>query len=86
MPQLWHTGLTRRPVSEHIYEAIDEDLSIKVSPSGYVMPGEKVGEGMSESEIAAVMAKHRIHRVLVEDGGRFLGLLSTTEILEALCA
>jgi 2,4-dienoyl-CoA reductase-like NADH-dependent reductase (Old Yellow Enzyme family) len=55
MPQLWHTGLTRRPVSEHIYQAIDEDLSIKVSPSGYVMPGEKVGEGMSEREVAAVI-------------------------------
>lgn len=55
MPQLWHTGLTRRPVSEHIYDAIEEDLSAKVSPSGYVMPGEKVGEGMSESEIAALI-------------------------------
>lgn len=55
MPQLWHTGLTRRPVSEHIYEAIEEDLSVKVSPSGYVMPGEKVGDGMSENEIASVI-------------------------------
>jgi 2,4-dienoyl-CoA reductase-like NADH-dependent reductase (Old Yellow Enzyme family) len=52
MPQLWHTGLTRRPVSEHIYDVIEEDLSAKVSPSGFVMPGEKVGEGMTESEIA----------------------------------
>lgn len=55
MPQLWHTGLSRRPVSEHIYGAIDEDLSAKVSPSGYVMPGERVGEGMSEREIEAVI-------------------------------
>lgn len=55
MPQLWHTGLTRRPVSEHIYDAIEEDLSIKVSPSGYVMPGEKVGEGMTERQIADVV-------------------------------
>ncbi|RYE60866.1 MAG: NADH:flavin oxidoreductase [Hyphomicrobiales bacterium] len=55
MPQLWHTGLTRRPVAEHIYDAINEDLSRKVSPSGYVMPGEKVGEGMTEREIAEVI-------------------------------
>ncbi len=55
MPQLWHTGLTRRPVSEHIYDAIDEDLSVKVSPSGYVMPGERVGDGMSDNDIAAII-------------------------------
>src|SRR5690606_32216941 len=54
MPQLWHTGLTRRPVAEHIYDAIEEDLSAKVSPSGYVLPGEKVGDGMTEREIAAL--------------------------------
>jgi 2,4-dienoyl-CoA reductase-like NADH-dependent reductase (Old Yellow Enzyme family) len=51
MPQLWHTGLTRRPVLENLYEAVVEDLNRKVSPSGYVMPGEKVGEGMSNAEV-----------------------------------
>jgi 2,4-dienoyl-CoA reductase-like NADH-dependent reductase (Old Yellow Enzyme family) len=55
MPQLWHTGLTRRPVAEHIYDAIKEDLSARVSPSGYVLPGEKVGEGVTEREIAALI-------------------------------
>lgn len=55
MPQLWHTGLTRRPISEHLYDAIEEDLSAKVSPSGFVMPGEKVGDGMTVGEIEAVI-------------------------------
>ena len=36
--------------------------------------------------IAAMMSKHRIHRVLVEDGGRHVGLISTMEILDALNA
>ncbi len=36
--------------------------------------------------IAAVMTKHRIHRVLVEEGGRHVGLISTMEILDALNA
>lgn len=58
MPQLWHTGLIRRPVSEHLYDAIDEDLSSKVSPSGYVMPGERVGRGMTEAGIDEVIAAY----------------------------
>lgn len=37
-------------------------------------------------DIAAVMSKHRIHRVLVEEDGRYVGLLSATEILDALNA
>ena len=58
MPQLWHTGLTRRPKAQYIYEEIEEDLSRKVSPSGYVMPGEKVGEGMDLAEADAVIAAY----------------------------
>jgi CBS domain-containing protein len=42
-------------------------------------------------EIAEAMLKHRVHRVLVRgetgaDAGRFLGILSTLEILNALSA
>lgn len=55
IPQLWHTGLTRRPKAEHVYEEIDEDLSHKVSPSGMVMPGEKVGEPMSDVEAERII-------------------------------
>ena len=36
--------------------------------------------------IAAMMSKHRIHRVLVEEEGRHVGLISTMEILDALNA
>ena len=34
--------------------------------------------------IAAMMTKHRIHRVLVEEQGRHVGLISTMEIIAAL--
>jgi CBS domain-containing protein len=37
-------------------------------------------------EIAAQMSKHGVHRVLVQEDGRFLGILSTMEILQALSA
>ena len=30
------------------------------------------------------MSKHRIHRVLVEENGRHVGLISTMEIMDAL--
>lgn len=40
----------------------------------------------SLKEIAAAMARHRVHRVLVEDEGRHVGLISTMEILECLSA
>jgi CBS domain-containing protein len=37
-------------------------------------------------EIATAMVAHGIHRLLVEEEGRFLGILSTTEVLNALSA
>jgi CBS domain-containing protein len=58
---------------------------------------ETVGEIMSDEvqsvpataglkEIASLMARRRIHRVLVEENGRYVGILTTIEILEALAA
>jgi CBS domain-containing protein len=35
-------------------------------------------------EIARTMAKHRIHRVLVREDGRYVGLISTLDVLDAL--
>lgn len=55
MPQLWHTGLSRRPKAANIYDDCVEDLSNKSSPSGYVMPGEKIGRGMTSEDIDAVI-------------------------------
>jgi CBS domain-containing protein len=37
-------------------------------------------------EIADALCKHHVHRVLVEEGGRLVGLISTLDILDALRA
>jgi len=37
-------------------------------------------------EIAATMRRHGVHRVLVQDRGRYVGLISTMEILDCLSA
>ncbi len=37
-------------------------------------------------EIAKMMTEHQIHRVLVERDGKHVGLISTMEIMSALCA
>lgn len=55
MPQLWHVGLTHRPRAENIYDDIEEDFSQRLSPSGYVAPGEKIAEGMSEQQVQALI-------------------------------
>jgi 2,4-dienoyl-CoA reductase-like NADH-dependent reductase (Old Yellow Enzyme family) len=55
MPQLWHTGLIRRSKVKQVFEDKADDLSLKVSPSGYVAPGERVSEGMSDPEAEAVI-------------------------------
>ncbi len=49
MPQLWHVGALRKPGSEPFPEAPT------VSPSGLSKPGERVGEPLTEAEIAAVV-------------------------------
>lgn len=54
-PQLWHVGMTRRPEIDNLYEKIEEDLSVKFSPSGVVMPGEIVATGASETQIREVI-------------------------------
>ncbi len=37
-------------------------------------------------EIAKTMMEHKVHRVLVQEDGRYVGLISTMEILSALSA
>lgn len=37
-------------------------------------------------EIARSMMKHSVHRLLVKDRGKFIGLISTTDILRAVAA
>jgi 2,4-dienoyl-CoA reductase-like NADH-dependent reductase (Old Yellow Enzyme family) len=58
MPQLWHVGLTHRPKAANIYDDIEEDFSQRLSPSGYVMPGEKIAEGMTEAQVQALIAAY----------------------------
>lgn len=45
-----------------------------------------VPAGAGLKEVADAMCKHKVHRVLVEEGGRLVGLVSTLDILEALRA
>jgi CBS domain-containing protein len=45
-----------------------------------------VPAGAGLKEIAAVLCKHKVHRVLVEEKGRLIGILSTIDILDALRA
>ncbi|HUD28452.1 MAG TPA: NADH:flavin oxidoreductase [Novosphingobium sp.] len=54
-PQLWHVGMTRKPELKNLYDKVEEDLTAKFSPSGVVMPGERVGTGSSEADILAVI-------------------------------
>ncbi|AMK19817.1 MULTISPECIES: NADH:flavin oxidoreductase [Sphingobium] len=55
IPQLWHVGMTRRAQIENLYEAIEEDMSLKSSPSGYLNVDEQVAEGSSEADIIALI-------------------------------
>jgi CBS domain-containing protein len=38
------------------------------------------------AEVARLMAKHRVHRVFVEDGGHVVGVVGVLEVLHALAA
>ncbi len=55
VPQLWHVGLTRKPQLENLYDKAEEDLAAKLSPSGYVTPDERIGEGSPESDLLAAI-------------------------------
>jgi 2,4-dienoyl-CoA reductase-like NADH-dependent reductase (Old Yellow Enzyme family) len=55
VPQLWHVGMVRKAQIENLYDAADEDLSLKSSPSGYIGIGEQVAEGSSEADVIALI-------------------------------
>ena len=54
--------------------------------AGDIMTGEvfSVRAEAGLSDIARAMVKHRVHRILVEEDGKYIGLISTMEILDAL--
>jgi 2,4-dienoyl-CoA reductase-like NADH-dependent reductase (Old Yellow Enzyme family) len=49
MPQLWHVGMMRKPGS------LPNPEAPPAGPSGFMKPGEKIAEPMTEAEIAAVI-------------------------------
>lgn len=55
VPQLWHVGMTRKAQIDNLYDAVEEDLSRKSSPSGYLNVDEQAGEGSSEADIVAMI-------------------------------
>jgi CBS domain-containing protein len=75
------------------HEMLDDDFDSFEVPeeaeetAGDVMNGEvySVGPDAGLREIAAEMVKHKVHRLLVQEGGRYIGLISTMEILDSLC-
>ncbi len=73
-------------------ELLEEDFDSFEVPAeaeetaGQVMTAEvySVEVGASLDEIAKTMTKHRIHRVLVQENKKHVGLISTMDILQAL--
>ena len=54
IPELWHCGLVYP--SEDLRNGVDYDPKRGfVSPSGYIMPGQKVAEGMTQQQIEEVI-------------------------------
>ncbi|MDJ0522887.1 MAG: CBS domain-containing protein [Planctomycetota bacterium] len=56
--------------------------------AGDIMTGEvfSVSADAGLRQIAGEMVRHRVHRLLVEEGGKYIGLISTMEILDSLSA
>ena len=75
-------------------ELLDDDFDAFNVPAeaeetaGDIMTGEifSVPVDAGLKEIAQSMLEHKVHRVLVQDDGRYVGLVSTMEILAALSA
>ncbi len=73
-------------------EALEQELAAFEAPAeaeetaGDVMTGDvySVPADASLRDVARTMSRHRIHRLLVEREGRYVGLVSMFEILDAL--
>jgi CBS domain-containing protein len=79
--------LSSEDMLEDDYEAVDlpeesEETAADVMTSQIYSVGPEAGL----PEIAARMVKHGIHRLLVQEDGRFLGILGTLEVLKVLSA
>ena len=56
MPQLWHTGLIRKRKLAHMTAEPKNDFAQMSSPSGIVMEGEQVTDGISDAEVEKIIA------------------------------
>jgi CBS domain-containing protein len=79
--------LSSEDMLDEDFEAVDIPEEAEETAED-VMSGEIYGVDVSAGlkEIAATMVKHRIHRVLVQETGKYVGLISTMELLKALSA
>ena len=74
------------------HEMLDDDYDSFDVPeeaeetAGDVMSGEvlSVGPDAGLRDIAAEMVKYKVHRLLVQEEGKYIGLVSTMEILDSL--
>ena len=67
------------------YDSFDVPKEAEETASD-VMSGEvySVGPEAGLRDIAAEMVKHKVHRLLVQEDGKYIGLVSTMEILDSL--
>jgi CBS domain-containing protein len=76
---------TEEPLEEDEAPFASEDLDAE-DTAGDVMTPEvhwvPVEAGLGD--IARAMARHRVHRLLVKDGERYVGLIGTLDVLDAL--
>lgn len=80
-----HFFLSSEEMLDDDFESVDLPEEAE-DTAGDVMTAQvyTVPAGAGLREIATEMLKHKIHRVLVEEEGRYAGILSTVEILDAL--
>ena len=75
-------------------EMLDDDFESFEVPdeaeetAGDIMSGQvfAIPADAGLKEIATAMVEHKVHRLLVQEGGKYIGLVSTMEILDSLSA
>ena len=82
-PGYYHLSL--EDMDDEDYEAFDLPKEGEETAEGLMTPEiYAIDADASISDIAAAMASHRVHRLLVQDGNKFVGIVTTLEVLEAV--
>ena len=77
--------LSTEGMGERDYDSYDVPAEAEETASDIMTSGiYSVRPDAGLREIAAEMVKHNVHRVLVQDDGKYVGLISTMEILDSL--